>query len=269
MAQEHASLEEDRVLSALHRRIPAGRFRPSDEELELFNYGEEEFEEEEFFDEEGEDLDMELEYDEEGRDLQKRKRSLWKRCEIIKNAYLGRTGVERMACTRCRKDPKNWRQYIISCDFSSLCEFCSPQDDSCYTLTHEYVVRPWKGRLRQVEDISYSACGIMHDGGQKVCLDETYRNWGVLNTQCVSVDGVSCQSCRVNQQCGEWMYNCENIEPGFYMDSCDYSINDNIPKSSVFVGFNYAMYDADTTSCFAKDGTPGNLHDRNLLRGNN
>lgn len=241
--------KQQAVLSSLQRHIPLGRFRPSEEELIEGGYTlDKEFDEKDAY---------ETEYDSDGRELQM---SLKRTCNIILDSYLGKNGVERIACQKCRRDPNNWYQFILTCDFSDLCEFCSPQNDVCYTLTHEYTVRPWRGRLRQAEDIAYSACGIMHDGGEKVCLDETYKNWGFLDTQCVSVDNVSCKSCKISNQCGAYKYECGNIEPGFVMDGCDSSFNDRIPKSSVFVGFNYGLYEADTSSCFAKDGRPGNLY---------
>lgn len=188
-------------------------------------------------------------------------------CTQILDGYLGTSGVERAACQTCTKDPNDDAQYIITCDFTDYCSFCAHDDpagpDSCYTLTHEYTVRPWNGRFVWIEDIAYSACGIYHDTGRKACLDETYYNWGYLNSRCVSVDDESCGRCEPSNNCSGdnyYFYDCGNIEPDFVMDDCDYSINDYIEKDSVFVGFNYALYAADTALCFDDDkGYLGNI----------
>lgn len=178
-------------------------------------------------------------------------------CQQVLDGYLGTTGVERSACQTCRGDPNDPAQYIITCDFTDYCSFCAHDDpagaDACYTLTHEYTVRPWNGEFEWIEDVAYSACGIYHDTGRKACLDETYVDWGVLNTRCISVDDTSCRVCEESKNCeggNYYFYDCGNIEAGLVMDDCDYSINDDIGKDSVFVGFNYGLYAEDTDTCF-------------------
>eukprot|EP00977_Amphora_coffeiformis_P023697 scaffold13961_cov176-Amphora_coffeaeformis.AAC.2 len=191
------------------------------------------------------------------------------KCDIIMDNFLGTEGVERAACQECSEDPDDPGQYILFCDFSSLCTFCSPEEDSCYTLTHEYKVRLGGGLPDFPNIVSYSACGIYHDdaepnvAGRKACLDETFdAGTGELTSKCISVDDVSCDICEDWYGCdGEsYWYGCANIEEDFFLDDCRPDFNDEIPKTSVFVGFNYGIYSDDTAACFDDtDGFLGNL----------
>eukprot|EP00977_Amphora_coffeiformis_P011129 scaffold2657_cov89-Amphora_coffeaeformis.AAC.23 len=239
--QHNSNEQNEHLLHTLHRKLPTGRNKPTADEMAAFQA------------EEKAAKHGSLRASAHQRDLQV---SDWV-CKQVLDGYLGTSGVERNACQTCRKDPNDPAQYIIECDFTDYCSFCAHDDpagpDACYTLTHEYTVRPWNGKFKWIEDIAYSACGIYHDTGRKACLDETYVDWGYLNTRCVSVDDKSCRVCEKSKNCkgsSNYFYDCGNIEAGFVMDDCDYSINDDIGKDSVFVGFNYGMYAKDTDTCF-------------------
>ena len=255
---QHNNKNNDReghLLHSLHRKLPVGRNKPTAEEMAAVEA------------EEKAAKHGSLRASAPQRNLEgDGEVSNWV-CRQVIDGYLGKTGVERRSCQTCRKDPNDPAQYIITCDFTDYCSFCAHDDpagaDSCYTLTHEYTVRPWNGKFEWIEDIAYSACGIYQDTGRKACLDETYEDWGYLKSRCVSVDDESCQVCEKSKNCkgaSNYFYDCGNIEAGFVMDDCDYSINDDIGKESVFVGFNYGMYAKDTDTCFDDNkGYLGNM----------
>lgn len=160
-------------------------------------------------------------------------RRLGSTCNEILNALMGSDNIERDACHECYEDPNDREQYVVLCDFSNLCSFCSPEGDVCYTLTRKYHIKLMNNLPQAPVVRAYSSCATYHRDGRSACLDETFKDDGTQISKCISVDGEACETCKYVDECGGYKYDCHNIEKYFFMHDCVSSINDSIPKSSV------------------------------------